>query len=459
MDRFDETGPAVGELARASARVSDGFARLSEPRLGSYFVSAYPPFSCWTAGALTGFEDRLTVPSGGEPLGLYVHVPFCVERCDYCYYLCYDDRFAETDRYVNALIAETARYAALPAVRDRPIDFVYFGGGTPSTLTAGQLSRLLGGLTESLPWTEVREVTFECSPKTVTREKLEALREGGVTRLSIGAQQLDDRVLELNGRVHLTADFESAWSEAREVGFDVINVDLIAGLVGESDDTFFPSLERLLEMEPDSVTIYLLEVPHNTALSRAARSPGASVAGPALPSWAEKRGRLERAFARLEEVGFVIRSAYCAVRDPESHAFRYQDEQYRGADVLGLGVSSFSYLDGWHQQNAADLQAYLALVEAERLPLARAYHLEDEERSVREFVLQLKLGGVDLDGFLGKFGPDACDRFSEPLEELEKLGWLIRTPKEIRLTRQGLLRVDRLLEGFYLPRHVDTGLR
>lgn len=439
-----------GRLRQVKA--ADGL--VAEPTLGNYFVSAYPPFSCWTDESLPGFRNHLAQPSSGEPLGLYVHVPFCVHRCDYCYYLCYDDRFPETEGYVTALISEMERYAGTPAVRDRTIDFVYFGGGTPSTLTAGQIRRLFSRLKQAAPWTDAREVTFECAPKTVTLEKLEALREGGVTRLSIGAQQLNDHVLELNGRIHLVADFESAWRDARRVGFDVLNVDLIAGLVGESDDSFFASLERVIELGPESVTIYLLEVPLNTPLSRVMRN---SEASPKVPSWEEKRGRLQRAFARLEEVGFDVRSAYTAVRDRERHAFLYQDAQYCGADLLGLGASSFSYLDGWHQQNAPDLSTYLESVEGGDLPLARAYHLVEEERLVREFVLGLKLGGVDLDSFRKKFGADPCDRLSEPLAEFESLGWLVRTPAAVRMTRQGLLRVDRLLESFYLPRHRDVG--
>jgi oxygen-independent coproporphyrinogen-3 oxidase len=422
-----------------------------EPVTGGYFVSAYPPFDLWTREQLPAFREALERPPG-EPgsLGLYVHIPFCEQRCDYCYYLSYEDRSAsEIDDYLQALPGELGQYTGAPALAGRPFDFVYFGGGTPSLLSRDRLSSLFAALTAVMPAGGRREITFECAPRSVTRAKLELLREFGVTRISMGVQQLDDQVLQLNRRPHLVADVERALDDIGSVGFDILNLDLIVGMVGETDRTFFDSLERLLSIGPESITVYQLEIPHNTPLFRDVDQNSVRAE---LPTWPEKRRRLLAAYERLEEAGYAQRSAYTASRNKEN-SFVYQDEQYRGADVVGIGASSFSYIGGVHQQNAASLTGYLAAAGPEDLPLSRAYALSREERFVREWILQLKLGRTERAYFRSKFDLDPWARFDRQLSELARDGWIVCDEESLRLTREGLARVDRFLQRFFLPAH------
>jgi oxygen-independent coproporphyrinogen-3 oxidase len=430
----------------------------AEPATGNYFVSAYPPFSTWTPGELSAVHTRLERAPASPPevpLGLYVHIPFCIRRCDYCYYLSYAGKAAaDMDAYVACLIREMELYRASPALAGRHPAFLYVGGGTPSLLPEQALARLLAGLAGAFPRDRIRETTFECAPRSVTREKLRLLRQWGITRISLGVQELDDEVLRRNGRVHLVADCHRAVAAIRQAGFDTLNIDLIAGLVGQTDDSFLASLDRVIDMQPECVTIYLLEIPHNTPLYRHLAA-GPPAAWPA--AWELKRARLAAGFARLEAAGYTRRSAYAAVRDPTRHRFDYQDLQYGGADLLGFGASAFSYLDGIHFQNLARIGDYERALRAGRLPLLRACVLGDEERLVREFVLQLKLGAIDVARFRRKFGVDVCTRFAVPLAELRRQGWLTMDKPVLRLTREGLLRVDRLLPEFYLDRHRSAG--
>jgi len=426
-----------------------------EPEVGNYFVSTYPPFSCWTEGAVDAYRRRLALPpaSGDVPLGLYVHVPFCVERCQYCYYLSHDDKSGEIDGYLEVLADEWARYASAPAVADRPLRFVYFGGGTPSILSVTRLRSLARALQRSGSWADAREISFECAPKSVTADKARALRELGVTRLSLGVQQLDDAVLAANGRVHLTADVERAYESIRLGGFDVVNLDLMVGLVGETDESFFTSLERVIGLRPESVTIYQLEIPLNTPLYRSLRA--AALAQPPA-SWDVKHARLTAAMARLEVAGYTIRSAYSAVLDRARHPFVYQDAQYHGADLVGIGASAFSHLSGVNQQNLASLAAYLDAGARDQPPFWRAYELSARERLVRELILQLKLGGVERRYFRKKFKADVLESFAEPLGEARRRGWLAIEDQAVTVTREGLVRVDRWLPAFYLPEHQNV---
>lgn len=423
-----------------------------EPDVGNYFVSTYPPFSCWTPEGEAPFRRWLGQPPAGlaPPLGLYVHIPFCVERCHYCYYLSHEDRFGEVDTYLEGMIGELSLYSRTPALDGRPLDFVYFGGGTPSILSMTRLRSLMEGLQRHSDWARAREVTFECAPRSVTEDKLRLLRDSGVTRISVGIQQMDDRVLEANGRVHLVADVERAYAMIRRVGFEVVNLDLIVGLVGETEESFFGSLDRVIGLQPESITTYQLEIPLNTPLYHAMEAGGADV-HPA--SWDVKHARLQAAMSRLEAAGYSVRSAYTAVRDPDQHRFHYQDAQYGGADLLGIGTSAFSHLGGINQQNLASLRTYLEARARGDLPLWRAYALDDTERMVREFVLQLKIGSVSSAAFRTKFGVEILDFFAEPLALGHRSGWFETSADGVVVTREGLVRIDRLLPAFYLPEH------
>jgi oxygen-independent coproporphyrinogen-3 oxidase len=384
------------------------------------------------------------------PLGVYVHVPFCRKRCTYCYYLSYDDQSDNIQRYCDALLREARAYAAKGALQGRPVTFAYIGGGTPSLMSPSVTRRLLKGLREAFDMEEALEVTFECAPATVTAERLQALRDGGVTRVSMGVQQMDDNVLKESGRMHLVKDILRAMELLRARDFPVLNIDLMAGMLGETDTSFDRSLEQVVELDPDSVTIYLMEIPHNTALHDLL-AKGELKSEPA--GWEVKRARLSRAFSRLEAAGFTVRSAYAAVKSPGRHRFVYQEEQYLGADLLGLGVSAFSYLGGWHQQNLAALDPYLKAVEEGHLPLGRAHRLEQDERMVRDFILQLKLGRVALAPFHGRYGVDVARCFQKPLQDFAGRGWLTVDQDAVRVTREGLVRIDSILPAFYLPAH------
>jgi oxygen-independent coproporphyrinogen-3 oxidase len=238
--------------------------------VGSYFVATYPPFSVWTAAAVE-HDARPALhasPAPGVPLGMYLHIPFCRKRCHFCYFRVYTDKNAqEVAEYLDVLAREWERYGELPAIAGRPLSFVYFGGGTPSFLSTQQLEGLVARLNAVTSWHDAEEVTFECEPGTLTQAKLEAIRRIGVTRLSLGIENFDDRVLELNGRAHRSREVFRAYEQARALGFPQINIDLIAGMLGETEENWQACIRRAVELDPDSVTIYQMELPFNTAIS------------------------------------------------------------------------------------------------------------------------------------------------------------------------------------------------
>jgi oxygen-independent coproporphyrinogen-3 oxidase len=428
--------------------------------LGNYFVANYPPFSVWSHDAIEGDAKPAlgAIPNASVPLGLYVHIPFCRKRCHFCYFRVYTDKNSQdVSQYLDALVREMEVYAALPAIAGRPLNFVYFGGGTPSFLSSQQLDSLVSRLTALAPWREAEEITFECEPGTLTETKIAAIRRLGVTRLSLGIENFDDHILEINGRAHRSGEIARAYQFARSLDFPQINVDLIAGMLGETEANWRTCVEKTLELEPDSVTIYQMELPYNTTISKDLLKGTHQFEDP-VASWSTKRRWVDEAFDALERAGYTVGSAYTAVKDPSRTTFIYRDRLWQGADMAALGVASFGHVNGVHMQNVDTWEAYCGAVERGTLPLSRAYRPTGEERLIRELVLQLKLGRIRPPYFSEKYGVDILTRFAEPFASLKAEGFLTAgTADVVSLSRAGLLKVDVLLPRFFLPQH--AGIR
>ncbi len=425
----------------------------NETEVGNYFVANYPPFSYWDAETAKNVRGLLDRPQkAGVPLGVYFHVPFCRKRCHFCYFRVYTDKNAdEIKRYLDAGIAEFELYAKSPLIRGRKPKFVYFGGGTPSYLSVSQLKSLTDRMKALLPWDEAEEVAFEAEPGTLTEQKLAALREIGVTRLSLGVENFDAHILEINGRAHRTDEIYRAYNSARSIGFPQINIDLISGMVEETDENWRENVRKTIELLPDSVTIYQMEVPYNTGIYKEMKAEGKLTAP--VANWHTKRGWVDYAFAEMEKAGYTVTSGYTAVRDPEKTKFVYRDALWSGADLIGLGVASFSHIAGTHFQNITEFTQYLEAIQRGELPVSRAMTTTEEERMIREFILQMKLGRVSVQYFREKFGVNVAERFSQQFDDLRTRKLIDSQGEWIVLTREALLKVDTLLHAFFLPQH------
>ena len=289
------------------------------------------------------------------PLGLYLHIPFCRKRCKFCYFRVYTDKNAgDVETYVAALSREIELVSRLPVMGGRPFRFVYFGGGTPSFLSAKQLTSLVDRLRANINWDQAEEVTFECEPGTLAAaEGARRSRELGVTRLSLGVENFSDAVLEENGRAHLSGEI-----------YQVLGLDHGGRLsqrqhrpdrrhgrrdVGQLEGH---ASRRTIELSPDSVTIYQMELPFNTVYSQ-------RHAGPPRRDRPSPTGR-------PSGPGSTTPSTSCrppATRSPAPTRwsrtsskvnFSYRDNLWHGADLLATGVASFGHVSGVHYQNEPD---------------------------------------------------------------------------------------------------------
>ncbi len=425
-----------------------------ETEVGSVFVSNYPPYSFWKKETVLEARKALNSPPASEAtLGLYLHIPFCRKRCKFCYFRVYTDKnSSEIQTYLNALVKEVELYSEMPSVVGRPLEFVYFGGGTPSYISARHLKALVRSVKSAISWDSAKEVAFECEPGTLTQTKLEAIKEIGVTRLSLGVENLNDEILKENGRAHLTKEVYRVMPWIHALEFKQLNVDLIAGMVGETWETWQETVQKTIDLDVDSITVYQMELPFNTVYSK-------DILGGSdlfVADWKTKREWHNYAFEQFAAAGYEMSSAYTMVKKGKPGKFVYRDAVWHGSDMIGAGVASFSHMSGVHFQNAASWGEYLGSLNAGKLPLDRAFSTTRQERLTREMILQLKLGEIDTAYFQKKFDEDILDVFGWTYERLRNEGMLTFDKDGVKLTRKGLLRVDGLLPEFYAPKYQNA---
>ena len=428
----------------------------TKTEVGSYFISNYPPYSQWGDDDLPLVHEAMASPPRADtPLGLYLHIPFCRKRCKFCYFRVYTDKnAADIERYMAALSREIEIVAEQPVMGGRRFRFVYFGGGTPSYISVKQLARLKERLQASISWDKAEEVTFECEPGTLAESKVHALRDFGVTRLSLGIENFNDEILRENGRAHESPEVYQAWEWITAADFPNVNIDLIAGMVGETWDNWKDCVRKTIDMSPESVTIYQMELPFNTVYSQDIL--GNKIETP-VADWPLKREWVNYAFDELAAAGYTTSSAYTMIKDPSKVSFSYRDNLFGGADLIATGVASFGHVSGVHYQNNAEWAGYLgSLEDDDALPLWRGLKPTRHQLLIRETILLMKRGYLDASYFRQKFGVNILDEWSEIWQRYQDDGMLTIDGDRIQLTRKGLLHADGLLHAFFEPEYQDV---
>jgi oxygen-independent coproporphyrinogen-3 oxidase len=347
---------------------------------------------------------------------LYVHLPFCASRCGYCDFVTVVGQDRRHAAYVDALLAELELERAALASR---LESVFLGGGTPTLTEPRSLERLL----RALPPAE--EVTVEANPETVTPAVAVLLREGGVTRVSLGAQSFQPRLLEVLERRARPGDVRGAFAVLREAGFDNLSLDLIYGIPGQSPSDLDADLSDALALEPEHISAYELEAKPGT---RFAHAHGEELArqAEAMESY------FERVVARLTEAGYrwYETANFCRAesRDLRSlHNLAY----WRGRDYLGLGIGAVSTIEGLRWRTTPRLGRYLASLQAGERPERELEELPAQVRSSERVLLGLRL---DEPLSLAGLG-DAVD--AAAVERLERLGLVAREGGGLSLTERG----------------------
>jgi oxygen-independent coproporphyrinogen-3 oxidase len=370
--------------------------------------------------------------------GIYIHIPFCKSRCSYCDFATDVYRNNEAvERYVNALCAEiqNSKFKIQNVENQRPqtaerIETIYFGGGTPSLLSAAQLEKILNSIHQRFAVEPEIEFTLEMNPATVTAEKLSDFRSLGVNRASFGVQTFNDRALKVLARGHDAADARRTFELLRRAGFDNVSFDLIAGLPGQTLDDWEQNLDEALKLSPEHLSLYLLEVHEGTPLAEQIRShrqpaPDEDLAAAMYELMIEKTAA--EGFAQYEISNFARRGL-------ES---RHNSKYWLLEPVFAFGVSAHSFDGARRWSNERDTKAYVSLIEKTASPIIHSEEIE----AASEFVfLGLRLmRGVDLEEVEKRFGIDLLSKYAADLQRLTTLGLVEITANRLRLTTKGSL--------------------
>jgi len=391
------------------------------------FLTNYPPFRYWRPQAVDGFFEA-------SPLNVYVHVPYCIQRCAYCFYKVTtlgDNRKAEIDRYVAALCLEIERVAAQQHLDERPVRTIYFGGGTPTLLSTDNLSRIFETLHRSLRLDDP-EITVEAEPVTLIPKKAEHLASLGVNRISMGIQSFKDDVIARTGRVDTEEHIRRAIELAKGTGA-VVNVDLMSGLAGDDDAGWAYSVERAIESDVHSLTVYKTEVYTNSAYYGDIKHKSL-----VLPSDADELRFTAHAIERFEQVGYLPVNFFTFTKGG-GYMQRHSTSSWRGGDTYGFGVSAFGLLDGYALQNHSEVARYVEAVEAGRSPLARGHRLTARDRMIRDVGLGMKLIRFDRKEFKRRYGLDVLSLCRSAADSLVEEGLLTIEDDALVLTRKGVL--------------------
>jgi putative oxygen-independent coproporphyrinogen III oxidase len=315
------------------------------------------------------------------PAGLYVHVPFCLTRCGYCDFNAYAGLGHLADRYADALGGE-ARLLS-PSWEEEHIETVFFGGGTPTTLDPAVLVSLVDMLRDRFDVAADAEVTVEANPDTVDEGSLAVLREGGFTRLSMGAQSFDPVVLEALERVHQPEAVRRAFAAARAAGFTNVNVDLIFGADGETMASWSRTLEEALALEPDHLSCYALTVEPATPLGHSVRA-GLTPA----PDPDGQADMYEEACRVLGGAGYDHYEVSNWAR--AGFECRHNLLYWRRGSYLGIGAGAHSHRDGRRWWNLRPPAAYIEALERGAEPIAGEEHLTPAESRLEDVFLRLR---------------------------------------------------------------------
>ncbi len=363
-----------------------------------------------------------------KPLGIYVHIPFCLKKCLYCDFCSFAGTSESVrDAYTDAVCRHISEYRERCA--DYTVDTVYFGGGTPTLLSVGQLSRIMGAVRDAFDVAKNAEITTECNPATADLEKLRSLRALGFDRISLGVQSANDGELAALGRVHTFADAKKAFSDARAAGFENISVDLMFGIPHQTRESFRHTLDEVLSLSPDHVSAYGLIIEDGTPFSANFEKLVLPDEDTEYNMYIDARRAFEsRGLSRYEISNFAA----------NGRRSRHNMKYWRCDEYLGFGCSGYSFFGGERFFSPRELDTYIG-----------GTFTSDQKDTVTpldEFVMlgMRMTDGIDESEFLRRFGVSFEERYGKALEPFVRDGFVIR--------RDGVTRFSD--EGFYVSNAV-----
>lgn len=364
-------------------------------------------------------------------ISIYIHIPFCIQKCAYCDFTSYSGRISQRDAYIEAVCCEMRTQAAF--FGRRRVSTVFLGGGTPTLLSGAQLTRLFDALHACFEIMPDAEITMEGNPGTLTLQNLRAYRAAGVNRLSLGVQSLDDRLLAAIGRIHSAAQAKEAVAMARQAGFDNVSLDLMVGLPGQTAQQWTKTLEEAIALSPEHMSCYSLIVEEGTPLHAQVHA-GTCAPLPDEETLAQMDEITERllgqaGYARYEVSNFAKAGKAC----------RHNVVYWECKPYLGLGCAAHSDMDGTRFYNPDDWEGYMRMAHSGEAARTQEGENTREDRMFERMMMGLRqTRGVDCARFARDFGRTPQAVWPDVIARMRSAGLMEDMDGRLRLSARGM---------------------
>ena len=362
-------------------------------------------------------------------LGLYIHIPFCVTKCKYCDFNSFKIDLNEKIKYLNYLGEEMKLYKE--EIKNREIDSVFVGGGTPSILNENEINILFEKIKENFNIKSNAEITMECNPGTLTLNKLKVMKKSGVNRLSIGLQAVQNHHLKYIGRIHTFEEFEKNYHDAKQMGFDNINIDLMYALPNQSREDWMESLEKVVKLNPTHISAYSLILEENTELFK----------------------MYDRDEFNLLDENTDIEMYEYTIDYLKSHGYnQYEISNYakdnfeckhnvlywKCEEYVGIGASASGYFNGIRYNNICELDNYEKMILEGEKPIEWEEKLSIKDEIEESIFLGLRMNeGIQISDFKEKYNFDFEKEYKNEIEKLSKMELIEIDNNLMKLTQKG----------------------
>lgn len=366
-----------------------------------------------------------------KEIGIYIHIPFCIQKCYYCDFCSFDKLQNKQAEYVDALIKEIKNTHNKSELL---IKTVYIGGGTPSILNANELKQVMEAIKTNFLLSKDCEITVEMNPGTVTKEKLQIYIDSGINRLSIGLQSTNDEILKELGRIHNYKQFEDIYEEARALGFNNINVDLMIGLPNQTIDDVSKSLKDIIQKNPEHISVYSLILEDDTKLKNLIEEGNLS-----LPDEDTERAMYWTVKNTLEKNGY--NHYEISNFSKLGYESKHNTDCWNQKEYIGFGIAAHSYFNNIRYSNICDINEYVKNINSKDFEKNVIIHeIQEKQDKMNEYmILGLRMiKGVNEQVFKEKFSKDINDVYKKSIEKLINLELISNEKGIIKLTKKGI---------------------
>lgn len=366
-----------------------------------------------------------------EELGIYIHIPFCKQKCFYCDFCSFANKNEMQEKYVEAVINEIKN---ITHKEKYTVTTIYFGGGTPSILNPEYIKNILQEIESSFEILDDAEITIEINPGTVNEEKLKKYKEYGINRLSIGLQSANDKILKKIGRIHDYKQFEETFFYARKCGFKNINVDLMIGLPTQAVEDVKQTLEKIIQKNPEHISVYSLIIEEGTIIEKLINENKLQ-----LPDEETERIMYWTVVNELKENGY--NQYEISNFSKKTYESKHNTNCWKQKQYVGLGTSAHSYLNKKRYSNTNNIEEYIKNIQENNISKNITIHEEQtEESTMNEYMLLglRMIQGININEFKQKFKTDPTIKYKKILEKLQKENLIQITKTSIKLTKQGI---------------------